>query len=455
MGADLMISKYDMIRNMLRDIYIYGCFTKEDFLEMGIGKRNFDNYKSRIWSYLPDGFIDKKLVNKKDVLYCKYNMFDKVDNYLAETYRYCAYKKDDIKIEFNIMKLLADGNEKDINFLSEELSKVIGGISSRKVRKRLVELNEAGYIDIIDGKHKKKYKIKENILDKFEKSELLSIYRMLELYGNISAIEMPYYFAKERIKRYLELESEGLYKISEENIFIYKHNHIFNLIDNDLLYKILNAIEEEKIITFKIDFRNNKIFFEEDEEEINQTVIPVKIIHECTYGRQYLVGYSLKDEKIYIFRLDRIIELNIIEKNEETDILKDNNKRYLFELAKKEAEKENECWCTAGITNDLTKVRIGFNFNEKSEGYILKRLYNECKIGKIEKISEGKYIYEVEIRSAKEMIPWIRSFGERAKVIEGGEENIDCEIKKDWENILNKYESKEWENILEKYKEYQ
>ena len=185
MGADLMISKYDMIRNMLRDIYIYGCFTKEDFLEMGIGKRNFDNYKSRIWSYLPDGFIDKKLVNKKDVLYCKYNMFDKVDNYLAETYRYCAYKKDDIKIEFNIMKLLADGNEKDINFLSEELSKVIGGISSRKVRKRLVELNEAGYIDIIDGKHKKKYKIKENILDKFEKSESLSIYRMLELYGNI------------------------------------------------------------------------------------------------------------------------------------------------------------------------------------------------------------------------------------------------------------------------------
>lgn len=60
MGADLMISKYDMIRNMLRDIYIYGCFSKEDFLEMGIGKRNFDNYKSRIWSYLPDGFIDKK-----------------------------------------------------------------------------------------------------------------------------------------------------------------------------------------------------------------------------------------------------------------------------------------------------------------------------------------------------------------------------------------------------------
>lgn len=153
--------------------------------------------------------------------------------------------------------------------------------------------------------------------------------------------------------------------------------------------------------------------------------------------------------------MDRITELNIIEKNEEADILKDNNKRYLFELAKKEAEKENKCWCTAGITNDLTKVRIGFNFNEKSEGYILKRLYNECKIGNLEKISEGKYIYEVEIRSAKEMIPWIRSFGERAKVIEGGEENIDCEIKKDWENILNKYESKEWENILEKYKEYQ
>ena len=471
MGADLMISKYDMIRNMLRDIYIYGCFTKEDFLDMGIGKRNFDNYKSRIWSYLPDGFIDKKVVNKKDVLYCKYNMFDKVDNYLAETYRYCSCKKDDIKIEFNTIKILADGNEKDINFLSEELSKIIGGISSRKVRKRLVELNEAGYINIIDGKHKKKYKIKENILDKFEKTELLSIYRMLELYGNISVIEMPYYFAKEKIKRYLEIKDNDLYKNSEENIFLYKHNHVFNLIDNETLYKILNAIDEEKVITFKIDFRNNKMFFEDEnlndnknkidniikndkfnEEYIEKTVIPVKIIHECTYGRQYLVGYSLEDEKIFIFRLDRITELNIIGENKEADII--TNKKDIFNLAKKEGEKEKECWCTAGITNDLSKVKIEFKFDENSEGYILKRLNNECKIGKLEKISDGKYIYEVDVRSTNEMIPWIRSFGERAKVIEGGIGKIDNEIKNDWNNILNKYESKEWENILEKYKEY-
>lgn len=102
--------------------------------------------------------------------------------------------------------------------------------------------------------------MKENILDKFEKTELLSIYRMLELYGNISVIEMPYYFAKEKIKRYLEIKDNDLYKNSEENIFLYKHNHVFNLIDNETLYKILNAIDEEKVITFKIDFRNNKMF---------------------------------------------------------------------------------------------------------------------------------------------------------------------------------------------------
>lgn len=483
MGADLMISKYDMIRNMLRDIYIYGCFSKEDFLEMGIGKRNFDNYKSRIWSYLPDGFIDKKIVNKKDILYCKYNMFDKVNNYLAETYRYCSYRKDDIKIEFNIIKILAEGEDKDINFLSEELSKVIGKISPRKIRRRLAELKETGYVDIVNGKYKNKYKLKENILDKFNKNELLSIYRMLELYGNISVMEMPYYFAKEKVKRYLEIEDNNSYKNSEESIFLYKHNHVFNLIDNETLYKILNAIEMEKIITFKIDFRNNKMFFEDDnfneskneddkekrneidgnlfheksidkEEYIEQTVIPIKIIHECTYGRQYLVGYSLKDEKIFIFRLDRITELNMLEKDKEDDILGNNNKNEILNIARKEAEKENDCWCTAGITNDLTKVKIEFSFDEKYEGYILKRLNNECKIGKLEKISEGQYIYEVEVRSANEMIPWIRSFGERAKVIEGGAGNIDYEIKKDWNNILEKYESKEWENILEKYKEY-
>ena len=37
----LLIRDYENIRQILRDIYIYGCFTRDDFIEMGISGRKY------------------------------------------------------------------------------------------------------------------------------------------------------------------------------------------------------------------------------------------------------------------------------------------------------------------------------------------------------------------------------------------------------------------------------
>ena len=66
----LLIRDYENIRQILRDIYIYGCFTRDDFIEMGISGRKYDNEQRRISAYLPDQFIQKRRVDKKDLLYC-------------------------------------------------------------------------------------------------------------------------------------------------------------------------------------------------------------------------------------------------------------------------------------------------------------------------------------------------------------------------------------------------
>ena len=61
----LLIRDYENIRQILRDIYIYGCFTRDDFIEMGISGRKYDNEQRRISAYLPDKFIQKRRVDKK------------------------------------------------------------------------------------------------------------------------------------------------------------------------------------------------------------------------------------------------------------------------------------------------------------------------------------------------------------------------------------------------------
>ena len=40
----LLIRDYENIRQILRDIYIYGCFTRDDFIEMGISGRKPRKY---------------------------------------------------------------------------------------------------------------------------------------------------------------------------------------------------------------------------------------------------------------------------------------------------------------------------------------------------------------------------------------------------------------------------
>ena len=53
--STLLIRDYDNIRRILRDIYIYGCFSRDDFIEMGISGRKYDNEQRRINAYLPEG----------------------------------------------------------------------------------------------------------------------------------------------------------------------------------------------------------------------------------------------------------------------------------------------------------------------------------------------------------------------------------------------------------------
>ena len=442
--AKIMMSEYNPIRNILRDTYIYGCFTKYDFAEMGVNEDTFDNHKNKIKSFLPDDFVIVKRFKRKHILYCKYNMFDNEENYIADTYRYCSPNNDDITIQFNLLSLLADGEERDLNSILSEMDMIYEDLSDQRLRRRLSELADYGYVKVLDGeKNENKYKIAEDILCEFSKKELLDIYHMLEFYSNTSVIEMPYYFAKERIKKYLKINYNEEYEISNNNVFWYKHNHMFNLIDNDVLYQVLMAIELENLLEILHGESNTKIT-ENPVEDTNANIIPVKVIHECTYGRQYLIGYNINEQKIETYRIDKIKDIKILE-------LED---KELLKKAREEAEKENNCWVVASINNEMRKVKVKFIFDEEKEGFILRRLQNECRGGKLEKIEKGVYIYEREVTSAVELIPWIRSFGERAVVLESGEERIEERIKSNWNSLLDKYESDKRNKILKKYNKY-
>ena len=101
---------------------------------------------------------------------------------------------------------------------------------------------------------------------------------------------------------------------------------------------------------------------------------------------------------------------------------------------------EEKLCCTSNLsTKDDTLVKIEFKFDEQEEYYILNRIKREGQNGKITKLEQGRYLFEIKVKDPQEMIPWIRSFGERAKVIESGHFEIEERIVSDWRELLDKY----------------
>ena len=73
----------------------------------------------------------------------------------------------------------------------------------------------------------------------------------------------------------------------------------------------------------------------------------------------------------------------------------------------------DSCWCTSGADDNLSEIVVEFRFDEQNEKYILGRIQAEGHGGAIKRLDEGLYEYRIKLRDPDEMIPWIRSFGER------------------------------------------
>ncbi len=414
-----LIRDYDNIRYILRTIYIFGCFTRDDFIEMGISGRKYDNEQRRISSYLPQKFIQKRRIDKKVLLYCSYSMQDSEKNYLVDTFRNKSFTALDIMAFFYVQQLLADGKEMTATELLDAIPILNDTVIFTKdnLRVKLDELVEKGYIESHKEGRTVLYKLADDIWNDFSNEELEEICLYLEYIKNVSPIEIPYYFLEQKLQLYMEYERK--INMKQHKVFALKHNHIFNSLDNDILIQILRGCSSKKSLKLSMD--NGK----------DRKVLPVKVIHDSTYGRQYLYCFDMEIEKQSVIRIDRICSVSLSRKMscEENQIV--NGVINLTE----------ECWCTSGVNSELKEIVIEFKFDELKEAYILRRINQEGHNGEIRRVDEGIYEFRARLRDPNEMIPWIRSFGERARVINSEGCNTIEVLAEDWKRAVKNYES--------------
>ena len=419
--SKLLIRDFENIRSILREIYIFGCFTRDDFIEkQGISGRKYDKEQQRINAYLPQKFIRKRRVNKKVLLYCSYNSMDSKGNYLADTYRNKSFTALDVMSFFFIQQMLNATVEMTASQILDSLPLVNERVVFTKdnLRVKLDELVEKGFITASKRGRTVIYRLSEDIWSVFEDDELIDRCTYLQFMKNVSPIEMPYYFVYDKLALYLQVERK--IDVSEYEVFSFKHNHLFNSLDNDILLDILRAKKQCALLTVSFYTKQNDI-----------RVIPGEVIHDSVYGRQYLSCYNIDTEKETILRMDKIKRVSC-------------GRRMNSSEKKRSAEmtsRLSKSWCISKTEHGPEEIIIHFIFNEEKEPFVLSRIVNEGHGGVIRQIHKDIYEYRLQVEDPDEMIPWIRSFGERAKVISSGNSETKKKIADDWKKALAKYES--------------
>lgn len=417
----LLIRDYENIRRILRDIYIFGCFSKEDFLESkGISSRKYDKEQQRITSYLPKGFLRKRRADRKVLLYCSYQGVGGTGGNLADTYRNKTFTALDVMAYFFVQQLLNESGELTV----AEILRALPALNEKAVftkdnlRVKLEELAEKGFLRSRREGRSVLYSLSADIWRDFRDEELQDICTYLEFMRNVSPLETPYYFLHRKLKLYLWAE-RGI-EAEEREVFRFKHNHLFNSLDNDIMLEILRAMRAGRLLRIGRYGAEGGIL-----------AVPVELIHDSIYGRQYLYCLEAESGKAMVVRLDRISAISAGEGQSEAQRA----------AARERAGYSDECWCTSGTEREFSEIVMEFYFDEEREGYILDRIRNESHGGSLRRLERGIYEYRLRLRDPDEMIPWIRSFGERARVVSSGGRGTERKLAEDWKRALDKYDS--------------
>jgi predicted DNA-binding transcriptional regulator YafY len=421
------IKHYNIIRNVLRDVFLYGCFSREG-LE---GKRRLSSRKisyeiRRIQQYVVEEFIRIDRDGRYKLLALTYDSIRNTENFLVKTYMTKSFTRADLILYFYLLMCL-NTQDKPCCFQDIE-DQLIGeglisydNLSSKTIERKLDEMcSSLGVLTCETIKRTKHYSIAEDILKRLNNEEVEQLFTAVSLFKNILFPVTAGYYCELSLKDYAAYERG--FSLNSKDYFQYKNLHYHPVIEEQVLWQILKAIHEEKYITLEYSLPPGKR--KSNEKELLR---PYKVRYDMSCGRFYLVAYDKRD-RCAIFRLDRIEEVQITNSTYE--------KGSMEEAYKKDMKYS---WSTVQLSpgKNPEKVKLEINIAEPKERYILERIKSEVHEGSMERIEQGRYHLELLVNDSNEMIPWIRSYSGYIRVIQG--RGLIKRMSEDWKEMLEAY----------------
>lgn len=201
--------------------------------------------------------------------------------------------------------------------------------------------------------------------------------------------------------------------VQEDHSIYYHYHYIGRMLDEPLVELLQEAIHTKHTIQFQYyEVKSQmKVVVKKSKQSPKKTVIPLRIVYDEQFYRWYLIGKSIDEEgeRLFRYRLDYMIH---------TKITKPVNEKVFLRLLAQCKNELSSNWLVSD--SPLEKVKVRFKQDPTSHRpFIRDRVERQGQHGRIiEVLEDGSFIWEIEVAGIDEIIPWIRSFGRSAKVIE-------------------------------------
>lgn len=439
--SGLFIRDFNAVREIMRSIYLFGCYDKNDYInregvlkfKTGTSEGNISRSKVEIEIARFQFLLGENFFNANDDTYhCTYSLHDRQDDTMLAMYRNHTFTRLNLQSYLLLLQILNEADEEGIKTMDffkrinqahglavdeagsdEEVS--VGNlepnfylIAKSKLQTELDTLKELGFIEerVVD-KRTNAYVLTEDIFKDFTVEELEKIYHFLEFCSRSMSIQAPFYFAKKKMDLYIKYEKG--YKEDISTSFLYRHNFIYNSLDNEIALAILKGIKSRKVVEIEVYYRD--MLVKDDVGQMKKVrVVPVKIVHDLWTGKQDLLYYNLETKKAETYRLDLIYLAR----------LKDDVTAKMWEHAVKECDAIYHTWRTflrSPYGPETAKIRFSIPKSDKVNRHRVLFEGVEDHGGTVRE--EGSdLIYEIEQLDVDDMLTWICSFGELATVLE-------------------------------------
>lgn len=441
MAYSELIKNFDNIRGYMRDFFLYGFKTREEYDRKSA--RSYDNERRRIQSYLGHLISFRQTPSGKNA-FISLEGRSITHNPLYQAFKAKSFTNKDITLHFLLLDILS-GNSyslKDILRImdTEYLTAFQNPISfdESTLRKKLKEYEELGIVVSEKSGRTVTYRLSENEICLAEYKEAIRFFTEESPLGVIGSYledrmqadaEKAYPTGRndENGKCLPDRNDENGKCLPDRNdcageYLTFKNHYIMNAYDAEITELILQGIHEKRLLEITSFSRG-------DAGVKQQTVIPYKLYVSTQGGRNYLFCMDADNLRPYSLRVD------YIQKGKAGEVCADYDR--LLKVCERAGEHMWGVSCAKYRRYEHIEMDI---YVGTDEAFIVRRLEREKRCGTVSKVDEETYRFSADVLDAYEMMPWIRTFFGRIKAIRCDNEDVKNQIKIDMVKMLKQYE---------------